>query len=72
MVLTAVYARSLHPRAEALLTAGRLRPFYLLEESSVRIVLPDDLRDVDPELVSLRDCDTPEAYAEALEIAGLG
>ena len=71
MVLTAVYARALHPRAEALLAAGRLRPFYLLEQSSARIVEADDLRDLDPELVSLRDCDTPDAYAEALELAGI-
>ena len=71
MVLTAVYARAVLPRAEALLAAGRLRPFYLLEQSEVRIVTEDDLRDVDPELDSLRDCDTPEGHAEALERAGL-
>jgi len=71
MVLTAVYARTVLPRAEALLEAARLRPFYLLEESDARIVHPDELRDVDPELDGLRDCDTPEAYAWALERAGL-
>jgi len=71
MVLTAVYARSLLPRAEALLAAGRLRPFYLLEGARVRIVGGDELRDVDPELDSLRDCDTPEAYEDALVRAGL-
>ena len=71
MVLTAVYSRAVLPRAEALLAADRLRPFYLLEQSTVRIVTEDELRDVDPELDSLRDCDTPEAYAEALERAGL-
>jgi molybdopterin-guanine dinucleotide biosynthesis protein A len=71
MVLTAVYARALQPRAAALLAAGRLRPFYLLEQSNARIVDAEDLRDVDPELMSLRDCDTPEAYAEILALAGL-
>jgi len=71
MVLTAVYSRSVLPRAEALLEASRLRPFYLLEQSEVRIVDPDELREVDPDLDGLRDCDTPEAYAWALERAGL-
>jgi molybdopterin-guanine dinucleotide biosynthesis protein A len=71
MVLTAVYARSVLPRAEALLEAGRLRPFYLLEQSRTRVVDPDELRVVDPELDALRDCDTPEAYAWALARAGL-
>jgi len=70
MVLTAVYSRSVLPRAEALLAASRLRPFYLLEQSVVRIVSSDELREVDPELDGLRDCDTPEAYADALERAG--
>jgi len=71
MVLTAVYARAVLPRAEALLEASRLRPFYLLEQSATRIVAADELRDVDPELDGLSDCDTPEAYARALERAGL-
>ena len=71
MVLTAVYARSVLPRAEALLEASRLRPFYLLEQSETRIVTPDELREVDPQLDALRDCDTPEAHAWALERAGL-
>lgn len=71
MVLTAVYARAVLPRAEALLEASRLRPFHLLEASAVRIVEPDELRDVDPDLDGLRDCDTPQAYAFALERAGL-
>lgn len=71
MVLTAVYGRAVLPRAEGLLEASRLRPFYLLEQSAVRIVDADELRDVDPELDGLRDCDTPEAYALALERAGL-
>jgi molybdopterin-guanine dinucleotide biosynthesis protein A len=70
MVLTAVYARSLLPSAEALLAARRLRPFYLLEHARVRIIGEDDLRDVDPDLDSLRDCDTPEAYEDALKRAG--
>jgi len=70
MVLTAVYARSLLPSAEALLAAGRLRPFYLLEHARTHIVGEDDLRDIDPDLDSLRDCDTPEAYEDALVRAG--
>jgi molybdopterin-guanine dinucleotide biosynthesis protein A len=70
MVLTAVYTRAVLPRAEALLEASRLRPFYLLEQSETRVVAADELRGVDPDLDGLRDCDTPEAYAWALERAG--
>ncbi len=71
MVLTAVYARAVLPRAEALLEASRLRPFYLLEQSATRIVEADELRGVDPQLDGLSDCDTPEAYERALARAGL-
>ena len=70
----AVYARSLLETAESLLAEKRLRPVFLLEAldpDEVRIVSEDELREVDPDLRSLVDCDTPEAYREALREAGL-
>jgi hypothetical protein len=36
-----------------------------------RFVPGDELRDVDPELLSFLDCDTQEGYQAALRAAGL-
>ena len=72
MTTSAVYARSVLSRATALVDAGRLRPLFLIEAVDARIVTEDELRGVDPELHSLRNCNTPEDYARALEDGGLG
>ena len=37
----------------------------------VRVPEEDELRAYDPELLSFVDCNTPERYREALELAGL-
>ncbi len=71
MVTSAVYDREVLPVARRLVAEGRLRPFFLLESFDVRRVAEDELTDVDPELESLRDCNTPEAYRAALRTAGL-
>jgi len=71
MVTTAVYSKAALPVARELLAARRLRPLYLLEALDTRIVTADELRDVDPELGSFRNCNTPEEYAAALRDAGL-
>lgn len=71
MTTSAVYAGDLLPAAERLLAAGERRPRILLREAGVRIVTEAEIREVDPDLRSLHDCDTPEAYREALRIAGL-
>jgi molybdopterin-guanine dinucleotide biosynthesis protein A len=71
MTTSAVYARSLLPLAEEILAAGRLRPLYLLEAVPARLVTADELRNVDPELESLRDCNTPADYQAALARAGV-
>ncbi len=68
---TAVYSRSLLPAAEALLARGELRPRLLANEPGVLVVEADELRSVDPDLRSMRDCDTPEDYRDLLERAGL-
>jgi molybdopterin-guanine dinucleotide biosynthesis protein A len=71
MVTSAVYAREVLPVARGLLDEGRLRPLFLLEAFDSRLVTEDELRQVDPELESLHDCNTPDAYREALRMAGL-
>ena len=70
MTTAAVYGADLRPAAERLLAAGQLRPRLLCREPGVRIVGEAELRDVDPDLRSLHDCDTPEDYREALRLAG--
>lgn len=71
MTMSGVYAKALLPAAHRLLARDELRPRVLLREPGVRIVTEQELRAVDPELESLRDCNTPEAYREALRAAGL-
>jgi molybdopterin-guanine dinucleotide biosynthesis protein A len=71
MVTSAVYAREVLPEAKRLVEQRRLRPLFLVEAFDARIVTEEELRPVDPELDSLRDCNTPEAYEEALRSAGL-
>jgi len=71
MTTAAVYSRDVLPVARRLLRELRLRPLFLLEEVDARIVREDELRDVDPDLLSLRNCNTPEEYRAALADAGL-
>jgi molybdenum cofactor guanylyltransferase len=51
--------------AAALLAEGRLRPVYLLERVAHVVVPAERLRDVDPELLSLANLNTPDAYEAA-------
>ena len=68
--LFAVYRTSLAPRIDRLLAAGRLRPVFLLDEvPSVRIDA-EELRVVESDLRSLTNCNSPEAYEDALALAG--
>lgn len=70
--LAAVYRLDVLAHVQALLAADRLRPAFLFERASTRIVTRDELTDVDPELDSLRNCNRPEDYQAALDQAGLG
>ena len=72
MVTSAVYAREVLPVARRLLEEGRLRPLFLVEAFDARIVSESELREVDPDLESLVDCNTPETYRRALRATGLG
>ena len=70
MTTSAVYTREVLPVAQELLAARRLRPLFLVEAVDARIVTADDLRDVDPDLQSFRNCNTQEEYEQALRDAG--
>lgn len=62
MVLSAVYARRVLPVAERLLAGDRRRPLFLVQEIDANIVSADGFSE------SLIDCNTPEAYAAALDL----
>lgn len=69
--LAALYRRAtVLPAIEALLRADRLRPVFLIEALKTRIVAADELREVDPELRTLRNLNTPDDYHAALKEAG--
>lgn len=69
--LAAVYRTAIEGDVRHLVDAGRLRPIFLLEQCRARIVDVDDLREVDPELQSLRNTNTPTEYEAVLREAGL-
>jgi molybdopterin-guanine dinucleotide biosynthesis protein A len=64
--LPAVYRTSVLPAAVSLLAAGERSLVALLEVNATRRVSLDELRDVDPELLSLASCNTPADYEAAL------
>jgi molybdopterin-guanine dinucleotide biosynthesis protein A len=66
MPTCAVYASRVAPIAVRRLAEGHRSLRGLLDEIDVRWLSGGELHDVDPELISFLDCDTPEAYAEAL------
>lgn len=69
--LAALYRRPVVlPAIEELLAADRLRPVFLLDAVRTRVVEPEELRDIDPELDTLRNLNTPEDYRRALTDAG--
>lgn len=60
--LCAVYDRSLAPRIASFLQAGKRRVQDLLAQLDVRYVPAAELRQVDPELRSFRNLNTPADY----------
>jgi len=64
--LAAVYRLDIQPVLERLLTQDRLRASELIESVRARLVEPGELLDVDPNLESLRNINTPEEYHEAV------
>ena len=68
--LAAVYRTSLVDRISDLIDAKRMRPFFLVEASDSQILDVSELREVDPDLASLRNMNTPADYEFALQAAG--
>lgn len=64
--LAAVYRLEVADAVIRLLAENRLRPFFLFEAVSTRIVKEAELMDVDPTLQTLRNLNTPEEYEKAL------
>ena len=69
--LAAVYRPKVLHTIESLLAAERFRPVFLFEQHPTHEVLIDELRDVDPDLCSLANCNSPEDYQRALQLAGI-
>jgi molybdopterin-guanine dinucleotide biosynthesis protein A len=70
--LAALYRRSRAlPAIAELLRADRLRPVFLMEALSTRVVTEPELREIDPGLGTLRNLNTPEDYRAALGEAGV-
>jgi molybdopterin-guanine dinucleotide biosynthesis protein A len=68
--LTAVYRTSVLPTVRAQLAQGKLRLIDLIPLLPTRRVTPAELADVDPQMQSLRNINTPEEYQLALRDAG--
>jgi molybdopterin-guanine dinucleotide biosynthesis protein A len=68
--LSAVYSTSVLPEIESLLAADRLRPVFLFERVRTRVVDSELLRQVDPDLATLRNLNHPEDYLRALRDGG--
>jgi molybdopterin-guanine dinucleotide biosynthesis protein A len=64
--LAGVYGRQVAPIATKMLVAGFLRLGQLLERATTRFVHIEELRGVDPDLLTLRNLNTPEEYEAAL------
>ena len=70
--LAALYRRAtVLPAVRELLKGDRMRPVYLVDAVKTRVILADEMRDIDPELATLRNLNTPEDYQQALRETGL-
>ena len=70
--LSAVYRRGTLAHVERLLAADRLRPVFLFDAVDTRRVQPEEMAAVDPDLLTLRNLNTPDDYRDALAAAGFG
>lgn len=68
--LAAVYRPSVLERIQQLLSANQLRASFLFDDTDTRSVSMDELRVVDPDLLTLVNLNQPEDYQAALKIAG--
>jgi molybdopterin-guanine dinucleotide biosynthesis protein A len=67
--LAAVYRLAVLPQVEGRLAADQLRLTGLVEDLDARIVEPEELSDVDPHLLSIRNVNNQEEYRAALAAA---
>jgi molybdopterin-guanine dinucleotide biosynthesis protein A len=70
--LAAVYRTTVLPSIEKLLAAGQLAPRYLFNEHRTLAVPVEELRTVDPQLMTLKNVNSPRDYVDALTLAGFG
>ena len=68
--LAAVYRPTVLPHVERLLASQRMRPRFLFDETRTREIPTDDLRDVDPQLLTLENLNYEHDYVSALASAG--
>jgi molybdopterin-guanine dinucleotide biosynthesis protein A len=64
--LAAVYRTEVVDAIDRLLAENRLRPVFLFDAEPTRVAQAAELRDVDPDLKTLRNLNTPEDYEAAL------
>jgi molybdopterin-guanine dinucleotide biosynthesis protein A len=64
--LAAVYRLDVLGAVRGLLSAERLRPVFLFDSVSTRVVEADELMDIDPTFQSLRNLNSPADYEAAL------
>jgi len=69
--LSAIYRRTLLPDVESLLATDRLRPVFLFDNVRTRRVTPKEVTDIDPDLRTLRNLNSPADYRNALAEIGL-
>jgi molybdopterin-guanine dinucleotide biosynthesis protein A len=67
--VAACYRLSVLPVARSLIDAGRLRPIFLTQPCATKYLCEADFTDVDPDLESLRNVNTPADYEAALSDA---
>ncbi len=68
--LAAVYRIRVLPHVRELLAADQLRPAFLFDRVPTARIDVEQLRGVDRRLWSLKNCNRPEDYDEALKLAG--
>ncbi|MFN3152992.1 molybdenum cofactor guanylyltransferase [Bremerella sp.] len=69
--LAAVYSNRALETFENILSSGNHRLLSCIQPLDTRWIAPSELAGIDPNLGLLRNVNTPDAYREALDIAGL-
>ena len=69
--LAAVYRIDVLGRIKQLLAADQRRPMFLIEQSDTVRITVDQLKAVDPDLLTLQNINQPDDYLAALKSSGL-